>query len=123
MTTPQPSPSRFQPIHLERTEDRSLIIEWNDDWEQKISFRKLRDNCCCANCIDKRMKAINEKSSETADGAKKLTNNLPVLSLADTMPLDIEKMHPVGNYAYRIYFSDGHNVGIFTYELLRSLGS
>jgi len=31
-------------------------------------------------------------------------------------------MDPVGNYAYRILFSDGHDTGIFTLELLRELG-
>ena len=105
------------PVHLEKTADRSLLIQWSDDVEQTISFRKLRDNCRCANCIDKRMEALNE----TTKGEKKLTNVLPVLSIAETMPLDIVQMHPVGNYAYNIHFSDGHSAGIFTFELLRSL--
>lgn len=121
---PQPatdSPPDFHPVHLEKTDDRSLLIRWSDDVEQKTSFRKLRDNCRCANCIDKRMKAINEASSQTPDGKKQLSNALPVLSQAQTMPLNIEKMHPVGNYAYSIHFSDGHSAGIFTFELLRSL--
>ena len=117
---PDSSPE-FYPVELEKTDDRSLLIRWSDDVEQKTSFRKLRDNCRCANCIDKRMKAINEVSSQTPDGKKKLSNALPVLSQAQTMPLTIEKMHPVGNYAYSIHFSDGHSAGIFTFELLRSL--
>jgi len=31
-------------------------------------------------------------------------------------------MKPVGNYAYSISFSDGHDTGIFTLEFLRELG-
>jgi DUF971 family protein len=31
-------------------------------------------------------------------------------------------MEPVGHYAYSIQFSDGHNTGIYTLDLLRSLG-
>jgi DUF971 family protein len=31
-------------------------------------------------------------------------------------------MRPVGNYAYGIQFSDGHDTGIFTLELLGQLG-
>jgi DUF971 family protein len=31
-------------------------------------------------------------------------------------------MNPVGNYAYSIHFSDGHNTGIYTLESLRNLG-
>jgi len=29
----------------------------------------------------------------------------------------------VGNYAVRFAFSDGHNTGLYTYELLRRLGA
>lgn len=93
------------------------MIQWSDEYEQTISFRKLRDNCCCANCIDKRLEA----SGKTSTGKEKLTNVLPVLSMAETQPLDIVSMNPVGNYAYNIHFSDGHSAGIFTFELLRSL--
>jgi DUF971 family protein len=32
-------------------------------------------------------------------------------------------MKPVGNYAYSIDFSDGHNTGLYTLEFLRELGS
>jgi DUF971 family protein len=32
-------------------------------------------------------------------------------------------MQPVGHYAYSIVFSDGHSTGIYTFELLRMLGS
>ena len=112
--TPDSTPA-FHPVHLEKTDDRSLLIRWSDDAEQKLSYRTLRDNCRCANCIDKRMEAINESSSQTPDGKKKLSNELPVLSHAQTIPLDIVKMHPVGNYAYSIHFSDGHSAGIFTF--------
>jgi DUF971 family protein len=30
-------------------------------------------------------------------------------------------MKPVGYYAYTIAWSDGHNTGIYTFDLLRSL--
>ena len=48
---------------------------------------------------------------------------LPVLTSQQARPLAIEKMHPVGTYAYAIAFSDGHSSGLFTYEFLRQLGS
>jgi DUF971 family protein len=31
-------------------------------------------------------------------------------------------LRPVGNYAYSVAFSDGHDTGIFSLELLRRLG-
>ena len=48
---------------------------------------------------------------------------LPVLSMAEIKPLTIGGLRPVGNYAYSIEFSDGHDTGIFTLEFLRELGN
>ena len=109
--------TEVSPVSLAKTENRELTIEWSNGETQVVSFRTLRDNCRCAHCIDKRTEAANE----TASGEKKLSNELPVLSMAETMPLDIVQMHPIGNYAYNIHFSDGHSAGIYTFELLRSI--
>jgi DUF971 family protein len=111
------TPDEPVPVRLEKTENGELFIQWSDSTEQTISFRKLRDNCRCANCIEKRM----EPAKESFSGEKKLSNILPVLSLQETMPLDIIAMSPVGNYAYSIRFSDGHSAGIFPDELLKSI--
>jgi DUF971 family protein len=48
---------------------------------------------------------------------------LPIISEADIRPLHITAMKPVGNYAYSVDFSDGHNTGIYTLESLREMGS
>ena len=118
MSANEPSTESVFPTHLEKIpEECCLVIQWSDELVQKISFRKLRDSCRCATCVEKG----SEPNSKTQAGGKKLENVLPVLSLAETMPLDIVLMHPVGNYAYSIHFSDGHNTGIFSFELLRSL--
>ncbi|MEC9341623.1 MAG: DUF971 domain-containing protein [Pseudomonadota bacterium] len=34
----------------------------------------------------------------------------------------IERVEPVGNYAVCLYFSDGHDSGIYSWEYLRELG-
>ena len=34
----------------------------------------------------------------------------------------IERIEPVGNYAVCLYFSDGHDSGIYSWEYLRELG-
>ena len=47
---------------------------------------------------------------------------LPILSPEEARPLKILGMRPVGQYAYSIEFSDGHDTGIFTFEFLRELG-
>lgn len=106
------------PVSLEKTEDRCLIIRWSDSVEQRIPFRTLRDGCRCAHCLEKH----GESDAASTNGELKLTNELPVLTLAETMPLELVSMEPAGNYAYRIRFSDGHSSGIYSFELLRTIG-
>ena len=36
--------------------------------------------------------------------------------------LGVDKAEPVGRYAVRIFFSDGHSSGLFTWAYLRELG-
>ena len=110
----QPMNSHPHPIELKKTDERSLSIVWSDSVKQTIPFRTLRKACRCANCMTEREKAIQEPEP---------LNALPVLSAAEARPLDIEQMHPVGNYAYNIHFSDGHSAGIFTFEMLRCMHS
>ncbi len=101
----------LHPIKLTRADNNSILIDWSDGQRRQYSFRELRDACPCATCREKR--------SEAAPAA---ANLLPVLSVAEVRPLTIAKMEPVGNYAYAIEFSDGHDTGIYTLELLRQLG-
>lgn len=37
--------------------------------------------------------------------------------------IGISKLEPVGNYALQLYFSDGHNTGIYSWDYLHELGS
>ena len=97
------------PTNLSIVEDTRLLIEWSDGQQRYYSFRELRDRCPCATCREKR-------------GQPQPANLLPVLSAAEAQPLRIEGMKPVGTYAYKIAFSDGHDTGIFSFELLRTLG-
>ncbi|HEY2881935.1 MAG TPA: DUF971 domain-containing protein, partial [Pirellulales bacterium] len=101
------------PTSLARNGKDALTIQWSDGQRRSYSFRELRDACPCASCREKR------GQPEAAPAAIGL---LPVLSLAEARALTIDKMEPVGNYAYSIEFSDGHNTGIYTLELLRHLG-
>ena len=43
-------------------------------------------------------------------------------SAAEAQPLMVQGVKPLGNYAYTIAFSDGHDTGIYKLELLRQLG-
>jgi DUF971 family protein len=120
------------PTNLVKTPDRKLLITWSDEVQHEVSFRKLRDSCRCAHCIDKRMKeqgidpgngSDEQEATEAAAPEPPKSLSLPILTAAEARPLDISQMHPVGNYAYNIHFSDGHSAGIFTFEMLRELGT
>ncbi len=99
------------PTSINRNSPSSIVIQWSDGAELKYSAGDLRKKCPCATCREKHSGEITKQP---------LT--LPVLSLAEAQPLRIEGMRPVGNYAYNIAFSDGHDSGIFTFEFLREIG-
>ncbi len=100
-----------RPTKLEVRDGNKLAIAWSDGAVCEIPFGELRNACPCASCREQR------KAPPQPVGG------LQVISLAEAQPLKIRAMNPVGNYAYNIEFSDGHDTGIFTLELLRSLGS
>ena len=46
----------------------------------------------------------------------------PILDPATvSADISIEEMKLVGNYALKIFWSDGHSTGLFTWELLQKL--
>src|SRR6185312_5917920 len=100
------------PTKLDLTAGNRLRITWSDAQVREYSFRELRDRCPCATCREKR----------NAPLAPLSPFQLPIISAAEAQPLRITAMKPVGNYAYSIDFSDGHDTGIYTLDSLRGLG-
>ena len=93
--------------------DEQLQIEWSDGQVRRYTVRDLRAHCPCAGCRESREPAtVSQNPLE-----------LNVLSAAEARPLGLVSMKPVGNYAYSLAFSDGHDAGIYTFALLRELGS
>ena len=97
------------PTSLERLPDGRLAITWSDGQRRLYTARALREACPCATCREKR--------SQPTDPFA-----LPTLKQVQTEPVRIAAMQPMGNYAYSIAFSDGHDTGIFALDLLRQLG-
>ncbi|MDP6963423.1 MAG: DUF971 domain-containing protein [Planctomycetota bacterium] len=86
--------------------DDALELRWNGDTlVAKILIVELRYQCPCAHCV----------SEITGDK----------LIQRDSIAEDIKliDMQPVGNYAYRILYSDGHDSGIYPIQYLHSLSS
>jgi DUF971 family protein len=99
-----------QPTKLELTAGGQLRIIWSDGQVREYAVRELRDKCPCATCREQR------------SAPPPPATQLPILSAAETQPLRITAMTPVGRYAYSIDFSDGHNTGIYTLASLREFG-
>ena len=101
----------YRPTQLALLDPEHLLIEWNDGEKSICPVHTLRQRCPCATCRERR----NEKPRDPLA--------LDVLKPEEAQPIRILEMNPVGNYAYGIAFSDGHDTGIFTLELLRKLGT
>ena len=84
--------------------EQILELAWVDDRSDRLPYRYLRGECPCATC----------KDEWTGDR---------ILD-PSTLPLDLklEGMEPIGNYAVRLVWSDGHSSGLYTWETLRRLG-
>ncbi|MBC20911.1 MAG: hypothetical protein CMJ74_11705 [Planctomycetaceae bacterium] len=98
-----------RPTALTVTPDSTLQISWSDDSVREYGFQELRDHCPCASCRE-----LQRNPPEPSP--------LLILSPEEARPLSIKSMSPVGNYAYSIAFSDGHDTGIYQLTLLLELG-
>ena len=100
--------SQPRPEAIRRRDDGAIKIDWSDGVAAVYTPRLLRNACPCATCRERR-------------AAPAEPNPLAVLDAAECVPLTISGMQPVGQYAYKVVFSDGHDSGIYTLEYLREL--
>ncbi|MDQ6965559.1 MAG: DUF971 domain-containing protein, partial [Mariprofundaceae bacterium] len=73
--------------------DGMLEIDWSDDHHSRYSHEWLRVECPCADC-----------RGHTPEQAKVISGKQDVR---------ISDVEPIGNYALRIGFDDGHNTGLY----------
>jgi ATP-binding protein involved in chromosome partitioning len=92
------------PIGFIKRDPRTLSILWQDGRRDDLDVRDLRLACACAACV------------EEMSGRKTLD---PATVRPDVSP---RVLSSVGNYALTVSFNDGHGSGIYSFELLRSLG-
>ena len=85
------------------TETQTLELHWSPDDISKLPFRRVRINCPCAECVDE-------------------VTHVRVLQPANVpMDISIKSAELMGNYALKIFWSDGHDTGLFTWDRLRAL--
>jgi DUF971 family protein len=93
-----------------RREGEGLRVDWSDGVSTFVAWRTLRKQCPCATC--------NEDRSKPADPFRVLS----AAEVAAGAPNPVA-MAPLGHYAYKITWNDGHDTGIYTLELLRQLSN
>jgi ATP-binding protein involved in chromosome partitioning len=96
--------------------DKELRLAWNDGRRDELPGEKLRMECPCAECREAR----GDTSHAQPLTAKK--SALKIITSTKEEQITLKSIWSVGNYALGIEWADGHNSGIYTYELLRTLG-
>jgi DUF971 family protein len=97
-----------RPEHLELDRERGLTIRWSDGLGHFLSIADLRRHSPSADARE--LRAAMAKNPLTVLPASKASG-----------PLRADTVEPVGHYAIRIRFNDGHDTGIYTWRYLREL--
>jgi DUF971 family protein len=99
------------PEHIAISRSKGIKIDWKDRHHSEYGIDYLRDKCPCAQCTGA------HGTTPRPPGGEAPASPFPMFKPALKM-LDAE---PVGNYAIRIHWSDGHNSGIYSFEHLREI--
>jgi ATP-binding protein involved in chromosome partitioning len=103
------------PREIKRLEEKGVRITWADGVVQEISSIVLRQNCPSAVSKAKR----GDESHEKPLTAKK--RSLKVIEHTLSEETALKEIWAIGNYAIGIRWGDGHDSGIYSFEMLRSL--
>lgn len=93
----------IQPSQIIEESNSEVSIKWSDDTETRYSAAQLRRACPCASCV-------NEWTGQKILDDKKIPEDLTFGSISI-----------VGRYALNFHFSDGHDIGIFSFAFLHKL--
>lgn len=96
------------PGHIAISKSKGVAIDWKDDHHSEYGIAYLRDKCPCATCA-----GTHGTPPRQPAAASPFPMFQPVLKI-----LSVE---PVGNYAIRIHWSDGHSAGIYSYDHFRRI--
>ena len=94
--TPQPTDIKL------RTQSRLLEVSFDDGAHFELPFEYLR--------------VFSPSAEVRGHGAGEGTLQL------GKQHVGISSIEPVGNYALRLFFDDGHNTGLYSWTLLHELG-
>ena len=101
---------RRRPARIELGE-QELLISWQDGHRSSHALQDLRLQCPCATCGEARGKP---------HGPQLVGVELPLVTTGVVNPTSEAKgFDPVGRYGIKIHWADGHDAGIYTFQMLR----
>lgn len=100
-------------VKIDRTGGTGMTIEWRDGHTSHWSFAWLRAACPCATCHEAR-----EAEGRAPGIAKAKPATLLPMYEAPPRPAEVE---PVGKYALRFKWNDGHEAGLYSWDYLRNV--
>jgi len=93
------------PKHIDVSLSSGVTIDWADGHRSAYRLEYLRERCPCATCTG-------------AHGTPKPEPS-PFQMFAKALKMDA--VEPVGRYALRFLWNDGHTTGIYSFEHLRGI--
>lgn len=106
------------PTKIKRLETNGLEIHWSNGVIDCISSRTLRTHCPSADSRVKRGELNHDRPLSPKPGGLK---SLHVVTHSVDESLSLEKIWAIGNYAIGIKWGDGHDTGIYSFELLKKI--
>jgi DUF971 family protein len=97
----------MQPLRIKQHKPKELEVQWSDGHESIMTLKTLRDACPCAGCKGETilMHTYSPDSPELSTPGR----------------YELKRASLVGGYAIKLTWGDGHDMGLYTWEHLRSL--
>jgi DUF971 family protein len=93
----------LRPMRVKRVNAFQTDLTWSDGHQSAYPSWYLREKCPCASCVEE------------------LTGRRLIRQGSIAADLERLNVEPVGNYALRFEWNDGHSTGIYTFDFLRQI--
>ena len=100
-------------VKVDQSGGTGMKIEWRDGHSSEWNFAWLRAACPCATCHEER-----DAAGRAPGVPKPKPASLLPMYEAPPRPVDVT---PVGKYALRFKWNDGHEAGLYSWDYLRNV--
>ena len=104
------------PVEIKRNGTEGLFVAWSDGTKSEIPSKVLRQNCPSAISRAERGDISHEKPINTQK-----PTSLKIVEHTASEQLELQEIWGIGNYALGVRWGDGHDSGIYSFDLLYKL--